>query len=162
MDKVKNNIITTKTIIILLLFVQQSFAQKKVVEAPTYQPVLEQTEIKRFLCPQMHQIDPIDLEDSLRDRRLAVSRDLLSEGFMIGDVVCIDGAVDGYNGYWLIFEIMNKRWANKIDFLDSQTGSRRENVTIWENVTIEVIGYTTTTPNFEKIYGQMKDIEREH
>ena len=151
MDKVKNNIITTKTIIILLLFVQQSFAQKKVVEAPTYQPVLEQTEIK-----------PFDLDDSVRDRRLAVSRDLLSEGFMIGDIVCIDGAVDGYNGYWVISGIINKRRANKIDFLDSQTGSRRENVTIWENVTIEVIGHTKTLPDWESIYGEIKHPEREH
>ena len=151
MDKVKNNIITTKTILILLLLVQQSFAQKKVVEAPTYQPVVGQTDIK-----------PFDLDDSVRDRRLAVSRDLLSEGFMIGDIVRVDGAVDGYNGYWFIFEIMNKRWANKIDFLDSQTGSRWENVTVWENVTIEVIGHTNTTPDWESIYGEIKYPEREH
>ncbi len=155
MDKGKNIIITIETIIILLLFVQQTFAQKKAVEAPTYKPVVAQTDIK-----------PFHLEDLDIYRRLAVSRDLLSEGFMIGDIVCIDGAVDGYNGYWFIYKIMNKRWANKIDFLDSQTftvsGSRWENVTVWENVTIELIGHTHVNPNWESIYGQMKDIEREH
>ena len=155
MDMGKNIIITIKTIIILLLFVQQTFAQKKAVEAPTYKPVVAQTDIK-----------PFHLEDLDIYRRLAVSRDLLSEGFMIGDIVCIDGAVDGYNGYWFIYKIMNKRWANKIDFLDSQTftvsGSRWENVTVWENVTIELIGHTHVNPNWESIYGQMKDIEREH
>ena len=151
MDKGKNITITIETIIILLLFVQQTFAQKKEVDAPTYQPVFEQTDIKTF-----------DKDGPDIDRRLAVSRDLLSEGFMIGDVVSIDGAVDGYNGDWIIMGVMNERWTNKIDFLDTVSGSMWENVTVWENVTIEVIGYTTTTPNFEKIYGQMKDIEREH
>ena len=155
MDKVKNNIITTKTIIILLLLVQQSFAQIKVVEAPTYKPVVAQTDIK-----------PFHLEDLDIHRRLAVSIDLLSEGFMIGDIVCVDGAVDGYNGYWFISKIMNKRWANKIDFLDSQTftvsGSRWENVTIWENVRIELIGHIIINPVWESIYGEIKHPEREH
>ena len=155
MDKGKNIIITIETTIILLLFVQQTFAQKKAVEAPTYKPVVAQTDIK-----------PFHLEDLDMHRRLAVSRDLLSEGFMIGDIVCIDGAVDGYNGYWFISKIMNKRWANKIDFLDSQTftvsGSRWENVTVWENVAIELIGHTHINPVWESIYGKIKYPEREY
>ena len=148
----KKTIRTIEIIIILLLFVQQTFAQKKVVVATIYHPVIEQTDDSPFITANNSVIDHVEPG---RHRWLAVSRNLLAEGFILGTKVCIDNVGDGYNGDWLIMDVMNKRWTDRIDFLVDYSVKGGK----WQNVTIEIIGTIPVTPDYEKIYGEIKDPE---
>lgn len=57
----------------------------------------------------------INSDDALAHKYIAVSRDLELH-FKGGDSVLIEGT-NVYDGKWIIADRMNKRWANKIDFL---------------------------------------------
>ena len=50
---------------------------------------------------------------------------------------------------------MNKRWTDRIDFLVDYSVKGGK----WQNVTIEIIGTIPVTPDYEYIYGEIKDPE---
>jgi 3D (Asp-Asp-Asp) domain-containing protein len=64
-------------------------------------------------------------------RWIAISRDILKQGFKMGDTVEVRGTWL-YDGPWVIQDKMNKRWKNKIDFLihPKQRGGNWKNVTL--------------------------------
>jgi 3D (Asp-Asp-Asp) domain-containing protein len=76
----------------------------------------------------------IDVDDPLKHRIIAVSRDLEKIGFTMGTYVCVENA-GTMNGVWVIRDRMNKRWKKRIDFLvpiSIELGK-------WNNVDIRVV-----------------------
>jgi|TARA_R100000482_G_scaffold57036_5_gene20560 3D (Asp-Asp-Asp) domain-containing protein len=131
----KKIIRTIEIIIILLLFVQQTFSQKRKIQATIYHPVVGQTDDTPFITANGGIIDP---DNPGKHRWLAVSRDLEQVGLTMGTIVCIDNAGD-MNGDWIVMDRMNKRWTGKIDFLVDYSVKGGK----WEDVKIQVIGFVS-------------------
>ena len=69
-------------------------------------------------------------------RILAVSRDLEAKGFKMNSIVVVSNA-GNMDGLWVIRDRMNKRWANRIDFLVDKTLKGGK----WNNVKIKLYEY---------------------
>jgi 3D (Asp-Asp-Asp) domain-containing protein len=79
----------------------------------------------------------IDTLNAFKHRIIAVSRDLKAK-YPFGTKVKISGLKPAcMNGQWIVRDVMNKRFKNKIDFLvDPEMKFSR---TSWESVKIELI-----------------------
>ena len=76
----------------------------------------------------------IDLNNPLKHRWIAVSRDLEAKGLTFGVKVCVTGA-GNLDGVWTVQDRMNSRWTNRIDFLVNEDLKGGK----WENVRVEII-----------------------
>lgn len=104
------------------------------VTATMYNPVEDQCDKDPLVTAGMYRIDP---DRASHHRWIAVSRDLLKRWggrFDYGDKVVIKGA--GHkDGTYTIVDTMNKRFTNRIDFLETR-GTRRYK---YENVQLASI-----------------------
>ena len=101
------------------------------VTATVYNAVPEQTDSTPFItasgkrinenCPECH-------------RWVAVSQDLLKQGYTFGKCIEVSGVGD-LNGEWEIQDVMNSRFTNSIDFLVSN----KRKLGKWDNVKIKLI-----------------------
>lgn len=73
----------------------------------------------------------IDLNDPIKHRYCAISRDLES-WLQPGDTISIEGT-DIYDGQWIVADRMNSRWTRKIDLLVNEDSY----IDIFYNVTID-------------------------
>ena len=73
----------------------------------------------------------IDLDDPIKHRWIAVSRDLRKKYFRFGDTVYVSGT-RVYDGYWVVNDVMAPYHRNKIDFLIGDRNVCRT----WHNVKI--------------------------
>ena len=87
------------------------------VKATMYHPVEEQCDSDPLITADGSKIDPYNVSDW---NWIAVSRDLLVSGggcLNYGDSVYV---VAGHKtGWYVVHDTMNKRWTNRIDFLES-------------------------------------------
>ena len=106
---------------------------KDIDRATVYQAVPEQTNEDNFTTASGFKLNKEF--DHYKYRTLAVSRDLLKEGFIeYGDTVKVSGT-DIYDGKWIVRDTMNKRYKRTIDFLidlDMPMGK-------WNNVEIKLV-----------------------
>lgn len=79
----------------------------------------------------------IDVDDPLKHRIIAVSRDLEKIGFKMGTYVCVENA-GKMNGVWIVRDRMNKRWKKRIDFLVPTEISLGK----WNDVDIRIVKST--------------------
>tara|TARA_R110002126_G_scaffold75846_2_gene189285 strand:- start:319 stop:669 length:351 start_codon:yes stop_codon:yes gene_type:complete len=101
-----------------------------IVTATVYNAVPEQTDSTPFLtasgsiinpeCPEVH-------------RWIAVSQDMLKEGWNFGECVEVTGAGD-LDGVWQIQDVMNKRYNRSIDFLVENSRTKGK----WLGVKIKI------------------------
>ena len=101
------------------------------VTATIYHAVPEQTDSTPDITASGARID---INNPLKHRWIAVSRDLEDKGFVFGVKVCVTGAGD-FDGIWTVQDRMNPRWTNRIDFLVNQEIKGGK----WENVRVEII-----------------------
>lgn len=85
------------------------------VLATKYNPTVSQCNEDPFHTADMSKIDMTQL-NSHNLKWIAVSRDLLNQ-FNLGDTVEIKCDNNRLSGVWVIHDLMNKRWKNRIDFL---------------------------------------------
>ena len=100
------------------------------VTATVYNAVPEQTDSTPFItasgsiinpeCPEVH-------------RWVAVSQDMLKEGWKFGECIEVKGA-GNLDGVWQIQDVMNRRYKKSIDFLVENT--RRSGK--WRGVRIKI------------------------
>ena len=101
-----------------------------IVTATVYNAVPEQTDSTPFLtasgsiinsdCPEVH-------------RWIAVSQDMLKEGWEFGECVEVTGA-GNLDGIWQIQDVMNKRYKRSIDFLVENSRTKGK----WLGVKIKI------------------------
>ena len=101
-----------------------------IVTATVYNAVPEQTDSTPFLTASGSIINP---ECPEVYRWIAVSQDMLKEGWNFGECVEVTGAGD-LDGVWQIQDVMNKRYKRSIDFLVEN--SRR--LGKWKGVRIKI------------------------
>lgn len=107
------------------------------VVATCYYPVTSQCDADPLTTAGMYQINP----DSASEHKwIAMSRDLIKRwdgDFNYGDLVEIKGA--GHkNGIYKVVDTMNKRFTNRIDFLETKDTKPYK----YNNVTIVKISWT--------------------
>jgi len=104
------------------------------ITATMYNAIINQCDSDPFITAGMYKINP---ERASEHKWIAMSRNLLSRWngqFNYGDVVKISNA--GHkNGIYTIVDTMNKRFKDRIDFLET-AGTKYY---IYENITIEKI-----------------------
>ena len=101
------------------------------VTATVYNAVPEQTDSTPFItasgsiinpeCPEVH-------------RWVAVSQDMLKEGWEFGECIEVKGA-GNLDGVWQIQDVMNRRYKKSIDFLVENTRRLGK----WEGVRIKLV-----------------------
>jgi len=101
------------------------------VTATIYHAVPEQTDSTPDITASGARID---INNPLKHRWIAVSRDLEDKGFVFGVKVCVTGAGQ-LDGIWTVQDRMNSRWTNRIDFLVNEELKDGK----WDNVRIEII-----------------------
>ena len=103
-------------------------SQQVVVSATCYNAVVKQTNKDVSHTASMFDLD---LDNPYLHRIVAISRDLESKGFHMGDIIMVCGT-GVYDGLWIINDRMNKRFFNKIDFLVNtcMTTDRWSNINI--------------------------------
>lgn len=99
------------------------------VTATVYFPSPKQTDSTPLITASNKHINP---EDPYSHRWIAVSRDIISSPHVnFGDTVIVEGT-EVYDGEWVVNDLMNKRFDNKIDFLvsDRNVVDRFDGVTL--------------------------------
>lgn len=104
------------------------------IVATVYHPVREQCDETPFITGDGSRINP---HTANNDRWIAVSQDLLYSEYRAnllkypekdkrfqgniryGDTIWVESPHDEINGWWVVRDAMNKRYENKIDFLQS-------------------------------------------
>lgn len=102
------------------------------VTATVYHAVKWQCNSEYWITADMSEIDTLHPD---RHRWCAVSRDLLKQGFSMGDTIRVEGTWV-YDGLWIIHDKMNKRYEDRIDFLTHKEQARGK----WNEVQIELVG----------------------
>ena len=95
------------------------------VTATVYNAVPEQTDNTPFLTASGSIINP-DCPET--HRWVAVSQDMLKEGWEFGECIEVRGA-GNLDGVWQIQDVMNRRYKKSIDFLvenSRKSGKRRD------------------------------------
>lgn len=118
-----------KVLLIITISTFLSFKPLSNITATIYHAVPEQTNADFLTTASLKKINP---DNPQGHRWIAVSRDLEKKGLNMGTRVCIEGA-GKLDGYWTVEDRMNKRWANRIDFLVdySMKGGKWEDVKIY-------------------------------
>lgn len=108
--------------------------KKLIVSATIYEAKVGQCDSLPFQTASGFIIDTVN---AFKHRIIAVSRDLKAK-YPFGTKVHIGGLKPScMNGVWIIRDVMNKRFKNKIDFLvDPEMKFSRNS---WENVSIQII-----------------------
>ena len=109
-----------------------SYHVKHTVTATVYHAVAWQCNSQYWITADMSEIDTLHPD---RHRWCAVSRDLLSEGFDMGDTIEVNGTWV-YDGLWIIHDKMNKRYNDRIDFLTHKNQAQGK----WSDVQIKLVG----------------------
>lgn len=111
------------------------------VTATMYYPVASQCDADPLITAGMFKIDPVHASEQ---KWIAMSRDMIARWggeFNYGDYVEIKGT-DGKDGIYRVVDTMNKRFTNRIDFLESK-GTKPYK---FENVTLTKVEWKTQTP----------------
>ena len=98
-----------KAIVLQYPFVLKSM---QVVSLSTYKADTTETDSSPLITASGFKLDSLNPK---KHRVIAISRDL-KELFSFGDKVMLTNA-GKFNGIWFIYDIMNKRYKNKIDIL---------------------------------------------
>ena len=113
------------------MFSMSMYCQQVVVTATCYNAVPEQCNEDVQHTASMF---VLNLDDPYSHRIVAISRDLESLGFKMGDKIHVSGT-GRYDGLWTIRDRMNKRWTKKIDFLVNLDMP----VDKWSNINLKLI-----------------------
>jgi 3D (Asp-Asp-Asp) domain-containing protein len=117
-----------KYITMLFMLFTLNFCAKKDLTATIYHAVPAQTNSDPEHTASMYRLD---LNDPYKHRILAVSRDLQKAGYTFGTTVNVSCDCP-YEGEWVVEDLMNKRYENRIDFLINEDMEQGK----WENVEI--------------------------
>jgi len=98
------------------------------VTVTIYNAVEEQTNSDPGNTASMFELD---LNDPYKHRIIAVSRDLYNEGYTFGTYVLILG-IEEFSGVWVVEDLMNKRYENRIDLLVNEGTDLKK----WNNIKI--------------------------
>jgi len=119
-----------KVILILLIFASAKNKEIKNITGTCYQAVKNQCDDSPLLTANQKKINE---QDPLSHRWIAVSRDL-KEFYAFGDTIVVSGTKNAiYDGKWVVQDLMNVRWKNKIDFLVG----KNDYIDKFENLTIK-------------------------
>jgi 3D (Asp-Asp-Asp) domain-containing protein len=100
---------------IILLFLLAITDNTTIATTSIYNPVKSQCDADPTLTASGIRININNLRKG-KIRYISVSRDLLKR-YKYGSYISIKSCIPHYNGCWKIVDTMNKRFKNKIDFL---------------------------------------------
>lgn len=98
-----------------------------------YHPTKEQTDNTPFITATNDNFEHLDINNI---RWCALSRDLIDREYThdnikykwngkikLNDTIYVSSKCDEINGWWVVKDVMNKRYTNRIDFLQDPTNS---------------------------------------
>ncbi len=109
---------------------KEEYVETVSVSASIYHPVAEQTSPKIQTASGLS----INKKNPIKHKWMAVSRDLYKCGFIFGKYVHVSGT-GYYDGIWIVQDLMNKRWTNKVDFLVGKKDQHNH----WDSISVTLI-----------------------